>query len=176
MRIISGKFKGRVLAHNKKLKARPTTDKAKEALFNILNFRIDFEGIKALDLFSGTGNISFELASRGVAEITAVELRTDHVKHIDKLNSDLGTDVKVIRGIVFAFVKKTTDKFDFVFADPPFDLDNFEAVLPAIHEANIMNEGGLLIIEHGPRINLSKEVNFIETRNYGKVNFSFFQY
>ena len=176
MRIISGKLKGRVLAHNKKLKARPTTDKAKEALFNILNFRIDFEGIKALDLFSGTGNISFELASRGVAEITAVELRSDHVKHINKLNSDLGTDVKVIRGNVFAFVKNTSDKFDFVFADPPFDLDNFEAVFPAIHDANIMNEGGLLIIEHGPRINLSKEVNFTETRNYGKVNFSFFQY
>jgi len=176
MRIISGKYKGRILAQNKKLKARPTTDKAKEALFNILNFRIDFEGVKALDLFSGTGNISFELASRGVAEITSVELRTDHVRHIQKLNTELGTDVKIIRDDVFRFIKKTSEKFDFVFADPPFDLVNFEAVFPAIHEAEIMNEGGLLIIEHGPRINLSKEPNFTETRNYGKVNFSFFQY
>ena len=176
MRIISGKYKGRVLAQNKKLKARPTTDKAKEALFNILNFRIDFEGIKALDLFSGTGNISFELASRGVAEITAVELQSDHVKHIYRLNTDLGTDVNVIRGNVFAFLKKTTNKFDIVFADPPFDLENFEAVYAALHESGIVNEGGMLVIEHGSRINFTKCPNFAETRNYGKVNFSFFEY
>ena len=176
MRIISGKYKGRVLANNKKLKARPTTDKAKEALFNILNFQIDYENTKALDLFSGTGNISFELASRGVKDITAVEIRFDHIKHIHKLNLQLQTHVKIIKTNVFKYVKKTSDKFDFVFADPPFDLENFDEVFQAIHLSEIINKGGLLVIEHGPRNNFSKSPNFSETRNYGKVNFSFFQY
>ena len=176
MRIISGKYKGRVLAQNKKLRARPTTDKAKESLFNILNFQLDYENIKALDLFSGTGNISFELASRGVKDVTAVELRFDHIKHIYKLNAELGTDVKIVKSDAFKFVKKTQEKFDFVFADPPFDLENLEEVFNTIFNSEILNEGALLIIEHGPRNNFSKYPNFQEARNYGKVNFSFFQF
>jgi len=176
MRIISGKYKGRVLAQNKKLKARPTTDKAKEALFNILNFELDYENIKALDLFSGTGNISFELASRGVDDVTAVEVRFDHIKHIYKLNSDLGTNVKIVKSDVFKFVEKTSLKFDFVFADPPFDMENFETIFDVINKSEIINKGGLLVIEHGPRISFSRQNNFLEKRNYGKVNFSFFKY
>jgi len=176
MRIISGDLKGRVLPKNAKLKARPTTDKAKEALFNILNFSIDFEEVKVLDLFSGTGNISFEFASRGVKDITSVEVRFDHVKHIQKVNELLGTDVKIIKADVFKFVKKTSETYDFVFADPPFDMKDFPDVLTAIFEAEIINEGGTLVVEHGPRHEFSKLENFSETRNYGKVNFSFFKF
>ena len=108
--------------------------------------------------------------------MTAVELKFDHVKHIYKLNTDLGTTVKVVKADVFKFVKNTTEKFDFVFADPPFDLENIEEVFEAIHSAQIINEGGMLVIEHGSRTNFSKSPNFSETRNYGKVNFSFFTY
>ena len=176
MRIISGELKGRVLPKNSKLKARPTTDKAKEALFNILNFSVDFEEIKVLDLFSGTGNISFEFASRGVEDITAVEKRFDHIKHIERVNEMLETNVKVIRADVFKFVKKTSETFDFIFADPPFDMRDFPDVLTAILDANIINEGGTLVVEHGPRHEFSKVRNFSETRNYGKVNFSFFKF
>lgn len=176
MRIISGIHKGKILPKNHKLKARPTTDKAKESLFNILNFEIDYEETKLLDLFSGTGNISFEFASRGVKDITAVEMRFDHVQHIRKVNDALDAKVKIIKGDVFKFVKKTSEKFDLVFADPPFDMVNFEDVLPQIEASGIVKEGGLLIIEHGPRISYSQAKNLIKAKNYGKVNFSFFQF
>ncbi len=176
MRIISGYLKGRILPKNKKLKARPTTDKAKESLFNILNFQIDYEEIKVLDLFSGTGNISFEFISRGVTDITAIELRYDHFKHIQKINKELDVNLKIIKSDVYKYLRKTTETFDFVFADPPFDMENFENILQAIIDANIINKGGVLVIEHGPRINFSQQVNFSETRDYGKVNFSFFQF
>lgn len=176
MRIISGYLKGRILPQNLKLKARPTTDKAKESLFNILNFQVDYDNIKVLDLFSGTGNISFEFISRGVEDITAVELRYDHVKHIQKVNKALDTNLKIIKSDVFKFLKKTSESFDFVFADPPFDMDEFETVYTAIIEANIIKEGGTLVIEHGPRVNFSHLPNFTEHRNYGKVNFTFFQF
>ena len=176
MRIISGTLKGRVLPKNQKLKARPTTDKAKESLFNILNFEIDYEPTKVLDLFSGTGNISFEFASRGVLDITAVEFKYDHVKHIEKVNTLLETNVKIIKSEVFKFVEKTPEKFDLVFADPPFDLENLKEILTAVEKSKIINEGGLLIIEHGPRINFSDSKILTKTKNYGKVNFSFFQF
>lgn len=176
MRIISGYLKGRVLPQNPRLKARPTTDKAKESLFNILNFQVDFESIKVLDLFSGTGNISFEFVSRGSKDVTAVEKRYDHFKHIHKNNQILETNVKIIRADVFKFLKKTPEKFDFVFADPPFDLENLLDILPEIESSNIINKGGMLIIEHGPRTSFLDSEKLIEVRNYGKVNFSFFQF
>ena len=176
MRIISGTLKGRIIPKNTKLKARPTTDKAKEALFNILNFEIDFEEIKLLDLFSGTGAISFEFASRGVKDITAIERRFDHVKHIQKVNQLLETNVKIIRADVFKFLKKTSETFDFVFADPPFDMDEFKEVFSEIVAADIINSGGILVIEHGPRVNFSDSPNFSKVKSYGKVNFSFFQF
>ncbi len=176
MRIISGYLKGRILPKNSKLKARPTTDKAKEALFNILNYTVDYEAVKLLDLFSGTGTISFEFASRGVKDITSIELRFDHYKHIHVVNRALGTNLKIIKADVFKYLKKTTETFDLVFADPPFDMENFENVLLAISQANIINEGGLLILEHGPRVSFSEHPNFYEHRNYGKVQFSFFKF
>jgi len=169
-------MKGRILPKNSKLKARPTTDKAKESLFNILNFQIDYQETKVLDLFSGTGNISFEFISRGVKDITAVELRYDHFKHIKKINQELGTNLKVIKTNVFKYLKHTTETFDFVFADPPFDMEDFETVLSAIITSNILREGGTLVIEHGPRKDFSKSPYFSEIRTYGKVNFSFFQF
>ena len=176
MRIISGYLKGRVLPKNSKLKARPTTDKAKESLFNILNFQVDYQEIKVLDLFSGTGNISFEFISRGVKDITAVELRYDHFKHIQRVNNELKTNLKIIKSDVFKYLKNTEETFDLIFADPPFDMENFEIVLQAILDAKIVNNGGTLIIEHGPRVNFSKAEAFEELRSYGKVNFSFFQF
>lgn len=176
MRIISGKYKSRILPKNKNLKARPTTDKAKESLFNILNFRVDYEAIKVLDLFSGTGNISFEFASRGVEDITAVELRYEHFKHIHKINQLLQANLKIIKADAFKFIKNTTEQYDLVFADPPFDLEDIPNILQDIQASEIIKEGGLLIIEHGPRQDFLKSDKFLEKRNYGKVNFSFFQF
>ncbi len=175
MRIISGKYKGRIIPVSPKLKARPTTDKAKEGLFNILNFELDYESIKVLDLFSGTGNISFEFASRGVSDITSVEQRFDHVSHIRKTSNLLGADLSIIRADVFKYLKKCTEQYDVVFADPPFDLDNFKEVLTAIKQSDILKEDGLLIIEHGPEYSFSEDAWFESTRKYGKVNFSFFR-
>lgn len=176
MRIISGKYKGRVIPQNPKLKARPTTDKAKESLFNILNFEVDYPSLKVLDLFSGTGNISFEFASRGVTDITAVELRFEHIKFIHKVNQLLGTNVKIIKGNVFNYIKNNPEQYDIVFADPPFDLENFKEVYALVKSSHIVKTDGLFILEHGPYNDFSKELEFYQVRKYGKVNFSFFKF
>ncbi len=176
MRIISGKYKGRVLPQNPKLKARPTTDKAKEALFNILNFELDYPSTKVLDLFSGTGNISFEFASRGVTDITAVELRFEHVKFIANIANKLDIKLNLVKSDVYKFLKKDHDKYDLIFADPPFDMDNFEQIYNAIIDSEITKKGTILIIEHGPNISFSDKIYWESTRNYGKVNFSFFRF
>lgn len=176
MRIISGKYKGRIIPVSPKLKARPTTDKSKEALFNILNFELDYPELIVLDLFSGTGNISFEFASRGVEDITAVELRFEHVKFISKAAEKLGINIQLIKSDVFKYLKNETKKFDLIFADPPFDMIEFDKVYQAICDSDITKLDSLLIIEHGPNINFSKKAHFESTRNYGKVNFSFFRF
>jgi len=176
MRIIGGTLGGRIFPDNKKLKARPTTDKAKEALFNILNSKIDFEGITVLDLFSGTGSIGLEFFSRGTKNVTIVEKRYEHSQYIKKLNQLFSANLHIITADVFKFIKHTNKTFDLIFADPPYEHPQFEEILPLIRDTNIIKKDGLFILEHGPNKDFSKEKEFLETRKYGKVHFSFFKF
>ncbi|MEN8117258.1 MAG: 16S rRNA (guanine(966)-N(2))-methyltransferase RsmD [Bacteroidota bacterium] len=176
MRIVGGKYKGRIFKPNKKFKARPTTDIAKEALFNILENRYEFSNKNILDLFSGTGSMGYEFLSRGCKKATLVELNFNHYKFINDVVKALEIDnVTVFKADVFKFLRKTTDTFDIIFADPPFDLPEFNKVPNAVLNAGILNDNGIFIIEHPKEYDFSNHPDFKEIRNYGKVNFSFFE-
>ncbi len=177
MRIIGGTHKGRVLNPPKGLELRPTTDFAKESLFNILNNKIDFEGTKVLELFCGTGNLTFELASRGCEHITAIDKDTRCIRYISQQAKDFGfKGIMTSREDVFKFLKNCRSQFDLIIADPPYDLTNIEDIHQFVIENNLINEGGLLVIEHGAKTDLSTKAQFLEKRKYGAVNFSFFQF
>ncbi len=177
MRIIGGEFKSRTFNPGKNFRARPTTDFARENLFNILSNRYDFEDKKILDLFAGTGSISFEFASRGCRDVTCVE--SDHIHFeficsvIDKLR--LKQFVKPIRKDVFTVIQKIDRKFDFIFADPPYDLKRLTELPDRILQGSILSAEGLFILEHGKRNDFSSHPDFKEKRIYGSVHFSFFQ-
>ncbi|MCR9227567.1 MAG: RsmD family RNA methyltransferase [Flavobacteriaceae bacterium] len=177
MRIISGKYKGKRLTAPKKLPVRPTTDMAKEALFNILNNRFHFDELKVLDLFSGTGNISFEFASRGSQQITAVDAFQGCVRYISKTAQELEFPIDTIKSDVFKFLGKTPEKFDLIFADPPYDLntEEFLKIADLVFEKEILWEDGVLIIEHSDQTDLSEHPQFSELRKYGGSIFSFFE-
>jgi 16S rRNA (guanine966-N2)-methyltransferase len=174
MRIVGGKFKGKRIEPPRLSDVRPTTDFAKEALFNILNNRINWEETSMLDLFSGTGSISFEAVSRGVKELTCVE---QHPKKCAFIESTLKTleieKPKVYKTDVFKFLKTTKEKFDFVFADPPYELKDLEK-LPALIFPELLNKGALFVLEHGKKNDFSLIEGFECTRSYGNVYFSFF--
>ncbi len=175
MRIISGKYKGRVIPHHSKLKARPTTDKAKESLFNILNFELDYEDLNVLDLFSGTGSISFEFLSRGAASVTAVEKAYQHTKYIQNTAQILDVKLNIVRADVFQFLNTVPPIYNLIFADPPYDLPQFEEVLPAIRASRLAEQHPLLILEHSEEFHFQEEKGFLKHKKYGKVNFSFFE-
>ena len=177
MRIVSGSLKGRRFSPPGSFKARPTTDFAKENLFNVLNNFIDFEDVKVLDLFSGTGSISFEFASRGCTDIVLVEKSFNHYKFIRKVVSELGLEdsINVIKGCAFKYVQKTTATFDIVFADPPYNLSGAEELPGLVMESGILKPGGLFIFEHSDKQDYSHLPYFREVRKYGKVNFSLFE-
>jgi 16S rRNA (guanine966-N2)-methyltransferase len=175
MRIVGGKYKGRIFTPDKKFSSRPTTDQAKEALFNILTNRYDFTGLKILDLFSGTGSISYEFISRGVESVTSVELNHRHTRFIREGAEKLDIhNIKIIQHDAFRFVKNCGEQFDIVFADPPFDLPSLADVPGAILDSEILKEHGLLIVEHAKNHDFSTHPLFSELRKYGKVQFSFF--
>ena len=176
MRIVGGKYKGRIFSPNKKFKARPTTDVAKEGLFNILENRYYFSEKTVLDLFSGTGSIAYEFLSRGCRNATMVENNFLHYRFIlDVLESLKVENATPFKSDVFRFLKTCPEKFNFIFADPPFDLNRFAEVPDAILDADILAEGGLFILEHPREFQFLKHKYFKEIRNYGKVNFSFFE-
>ncbi len=179
MRIISGKHKGRRINPPKSLTVRPTTDFAKEGLFNVLNNHIDFEGLKVLDLFCGTGNITYEFASRESNHITSVDDNYQCCEFVKKTIADFKMmQVKVIKSDVFSFLKKTAGGcYDIIFADPPYEmeLEKFELIPELIFSKNLLQPEGLLIIEHGARTDFSKHQLFMEHRKYGNVNFSLFK-
>ena len=176
MRIVSGKHKGRHIRPPKNFKARPTTDFAKENLFNILNNNFDFTEIKVLDLFSGTGSISYEFASRECISVISVESNFKHQAFIKKSIDELGLNqVKTIKSDVFRYVKTCRDKFDIIFADPPYDLKEIESIPDFIFENQVLKNGGWLIIEHGDKTSFSRHPGFKELRKYGGVNFSIFE-
>ena len=176
MRIVSGKFKGRRINPPRNITARPTTDFAKEALFNVLNNRVDFEEITVLDLFAGIGSISFEFASRGCESITTVEMNKHHATFIRKACVDLKIDsINLIQGDAFRFIKSGTAKFDLIFVDPPYQLPELPTIPDLIFEKELLKEEGVLILEHSSKIKFDTHPRFKEQRHYGSVNFSFFE-
>lgn len=177
MRIISGKYKGKRLIAPKKLPVRPTTDMAKEGLFNILNNRYYFDELKVLDLFAGTGNISFEFASRGVSEIVAVDAFPGCIQYISKIAKELDFSISAIKSDVFKYLDKTHEKFDVVFADPPYNFDDsqFNDIVNLVIGNDLLLEDGVLIVEHSDQTDLSGHPNFSEQRKYGGSQFSFFE-
>jgi 16S rRNA (guanine966-N2)-methyltransferase len=175
LRIISGKYKGRRITPPSNFSARPTTDYARESLFNILNNRIDFESINILDLFSGTGSISYEFASRGAVAVHLVEKDPKHISFIRKMVKEMEfTNIKPIHIDVKAYLKACNFKYDIVFADPPYNLPWLDTLPDLITSAGILKEDGFLILEHPKDISFSSHKLFFEHRNYGGVNFSFF--
>jgi 16S rRNA (guanine(966)-N(2))-methyltransferase RsmD len=177
MRIVSGHLKGRRIIAPKKLPVRPTTDMAKEGLFNILNNRIHFQDIEVIDLFAGIGSISFEFASRGTQRITAIDNNYDCIKFLSKTADELEVPLDVIKSDVFDYLLKTPLKADLIFADPPYDLslENFETIETTVRDRKLLNEDGILIIEHSKHSKLDHIKSFKQQRRYGNSVFSFFE-
>ena len=175
MRIISGSHKSRRINPPKNLPVRPTTDLAKESLFNILANYFDLEDLDILDLFAGTGNISFEFASRYANEITSIEINFKCINFIKSTALKMGfANIKVIKRNVFDFLKKTNKTYDIIFADPPYDLEDIEKIPELVFENNLLNKNGWLIVEHSKSTKFDDHPNLLQRRNYSKVNFSVF--
>ena len=201
MRIITGKYKGRHFDIPRTFKARPTTDFAKENIFNVLTQYVDFDGATALDLFSGTGSITLELLSRGCAQVVSVELDRDHhrfitdcLKKLEPKDAPLSShegDTIVgksketpsgavggaypIRADVFRFIKSCKQQYDFIFADPPYALKELPTIPGLIFEHNLLKDDGIFVFEHGKDNDFSSDPHFVEHRQYGSVNFSLFK-
>ena len=199
MRIITGRYKGRHFDIPRSFKARPTTDFAKENIFNVLTQYIDFEGAEALDLFSGTGSITLELLSRGCSRVVSVELDRDHHRFIQQCVGKLlrseecgvrsentpTTDISpssfhfplssIIRGDVFRYIKSCKQKYDFIFADPPYALKELPTIPSLIFEKGMLKDDGIFVFEHGKDHDFSDDPHFVEHRSYGSVNFSIFR-
>lgn len=176
MRIISGRHKGRKITAPKNLPIRPTTDMAKEALFNILNNRFHFQNLEVVDLFAGSGNISFEFASRGAGPIAAIDENIECIKFIKKTSEELELGINPIKSDVFKYLEKAPIKADVIFADPPYNFEEsmFKDLVDLVFEKNSLKEGGTLILEHSKHTKLSSLPNFKESRKYGNSVFSFF--
>jgi len=175
MRIISGKNKGRTINPPKNFKARPTTDFAKEAIMTVLENNYEFTSCSALDLFSGTGSISYEFASRYCNDITAVENLKLHADFIRKTATELDYNIHVVNYDAFKFLKNMSRSYDIIFADPPYDNPSIATIPDLVFENNMLSKIGWLVIEHSADIDFSKHPNFFRHRNYGRVNFSFFE-
>ncbi|MGE8428995.1 MAG: 16S rRNA (guanine(966)-N(2))-methyltransferase RsmD [Sphingobacterium sp.] len=175
MRIIGGRLGGLRLNPPTNLPVRPTTDIAKEALFNILQNRLDFDSLKCLDLFAGTGNISFELASRDVESVDAIDL---HFKCVQYINETAGkmklAQIKARKADVFKFIASCKNTYDFIFADPPYDIPKLPQLPKLIFEQELLHDQGLLVVEHPSTRQMEEHPNFIETRKYGYSSFSFY--
>ena len=177
MRIITGKYKGRHFDIPRTFKARPTTDFAKENIFNVLTQYVDFDGAQALDLFSGTGSITLELLSRGCGQVVSVELDRDHHRFIlqclQKLN--VAADAHCLRADVFRFVKSCRQQFDFIFADPPYALKELPQIPDLIFEHQLLKPDGIFVFEHGKDHTFADHARFVDHRQYGSVNFTLFR-
>lgn len=176
MRIISGTHKGKRLRAPKNLPVRPTTDFAKESLFNILGNRINIADTKVLDLFAGTGNISYEFASRGAENITAVDQHYGCCKYINATAKELDFNIRAVKSDVFAFLAKHLESYDLIFADPPYDLgeEAFSNLVTKVLAGDLLAADGILIVEHPKHLDLSEVLGFFELRRYGGSCFSFF--
>lgn len=180
MRIISGSFKGKKIIAPASLPVRPTTDFAKEALFNVLNNHYDFDEISVLDLFSGIGSIGLEFVSRGSQRVVSVDIHPDCVKFLSETIKKMNLDDKftVIRSDTFEFLKRASQGFDVVYLDPPYDFvqSQYNELIELIESNNFLNPGGELIVEHPRNIDFKNHVHLLQSRKYGKVHFSFFDF
>lgn len=174
MRIIGGKYKGRIFNPGKQFTARPTTDFARESLFNILHNRIDFEASKTLDLFAGTGSISYELLSRGCTNLTLIELDFKHVQFIKSVLKELNEVSRVYRADAFKFLESEKNSYDLIFADPPYDHPRFKEVPQLVLKGSLLAPDGLFVLEHSKYHDFTALPGFQELRRYGSVHFSFF--
>lgn len=177
MRIISGKYKGRKLVAPKKLPVRPTTDMAKEALFNILNNQYYFDEISVLDLFAGTGNISYEFASRGTENIICVDQNYGCIKYINETAESFEMPISTIKSDVFSFLENHQQPYTIIFADPPYEfpVEEFAKIPELVFQNNLLEEEGLLIIEHSKHTDLSGLAQYSHSKSYGGNMFSFFE-
>ena len=176
MRIITGQYKGRHFDIPRTFKARPTTDFANENIFIVRQGYIDFEDATALDLFAGTGSISLELVSRGCKQVVSVEADRDHANFIRQCFKKLNEDRDIlVRGDVFRFLKSCHQKFDFIFADPPYALEKLPEIPDLVLNGDLLQEDGIFVFEHGKNYDFSDHTRFLEHRSYGSVNFSLFR-
>lgn len=181
MRIISGQFRGKKITAPSNLPVRPTTDFAKEALFNVLNNHYEFDEISVLDLFSGIGSISLEFASRGSKRIVSVDQDAGCVKFLSETtgNMNLGEVVSVVRNDVFQFLKRNTQgSFDLIFADPPFvfEQEEYDKIIEFVKDNEWLKPEGELVLEHSSNIKFDQHLHLLQTRKYGNVHFSFFDF
>lgn len=175
MRIISGKYRGKAVRAPKHLPVRPTTDMAKESLFNILNNRIFFEDVCLLDLFCGIGSISLEFASRGCTQITAVDNYGDTIRFLKKTVEELNIEgINIIRADALNYLRNSYGSYDLIFMDPPYEYPEYDEVIRLVFDRNLLNEEGILIVEHDRRQSFTEHPNFVEHRKYGGVEFSLF--
>lgn len=176
MRIVGGEFGGRRFNPPARIPARPTTEVAKEGLFNMLNNSMDIDGIKTLDIFGGTGSISYELASRGAADLTLVERDPITIDFIKKTAQELKiTDrLQIIKGDVFKYMKQCTEQYNFIFAGPPYALTNIDEIPLLVFEKQLLLPGGIFILEHTPRNDYQQHPHFTRIKNYGTTVFTFF--
>ncbi|MDE7449609.1 MAG: 16S rRNA (guanine(966)-N(2))-methyltransferase RsmD [Paramuribaculum sp.] len=176
MRIIRGKYGRRRFSVPTNITARPTTDFARENIFNVIENLIDIEGIRALDLFAGTGAVTFELLSRGAASVTSVEKASTQYNFINKVAHELSEqNLRLVRGDVLKFIPSATTSYDFIFADPPYDHPRFAEIPSMVLESKLVAPGTLFIIEHGKNHDFSSLPHFVQHRAYGSVNFSIFR-
>jgi len=176
MRIISGKYKGRSINPPRNLRARPTTDFAKENLFNVLSNLIDFEACEVLDLFAGTGSISYEFASRGARAVTSVEINPVHYNFIRQTAAQLGIgNLHPVKANAFLYLRNCSKRFDVIFSDAPYDLEGSERIIDQVLTGDLLHEGGMLIFEHSKKMDFSSHPEFWQLRSYGSVQFSFFK-
>lgn len=177
MRIISGRFKGRRFTPPAdKWPTRPTTDYAKEGLFNILQNNLDFESLKVLDLFGGTGNHSYEFISRGCKDVTYVDKFRGCIKFVEKTTEtlDIQDFIKIVRSDVFKFMKRSTEQYNYIFAGPPYALPTIDTIPDVVFENQLLKEEGWFVMEHNPNHEYDNHPHFFQKRNYGKTIFSFF--
>ena len=174
MRFISGKHRGRKINLPKNLNIRPTTDLSKESLFNILNNTFEFSNISFLDLFSGSGNISYEFFSRG-SSVTSVDSNIKCIKFISDVSKNYGMDFSIIKKDVFNYLNSSKLKFDIVFADPPYNMPkkNYCKLIKLIFDKKIISNNGIIVLEHSSFLNFENHVKFLKSKKYGDVNFSF---
>lgn len=176
MRIIRGKYGRRRFDVPGNISARPTTDFARENLFNVLENMIDFDGINAIDLFAGTGAISLEMVSRGAAKVTAVEKAPTQFRFIERIKQQLNcAELQIIKGDALKFIQSVQTPVNLIFADPPYDMDGFDEIPSLILESKAVTNGSIVVIEHSKNRDFSSLPGFIEKRVYGSVNFSIFR-